>query len=280
VTNQVEFLYRYRSLRGYSREDVERILAHGQTHFPSPAWFNDPFDCKLPPRIDGTETDKRHWLESSFVPTTYPKLAPTELALKVKELMPRVNDLARQHVEYTQRELVPNSGVLCFNQVGDDLLMWSHYADSHRGICLKFRRSALKFTQVFKEDYPEPYQGQDSTHSCVYEPAPVDYADSVPTVNLLLHPFEAWGASVFTKSTHWLYEREWRVLVPPSQDATGHGWHPLLSDALAGVIFGCEINREDEQQLREWLGMGGAQVSLFRAERKHDRFELEIRACH
>ncbi len=126
MADQVEFLYRYRSLRGYSRKDVERILVYGQIRFSSPAWFNDPFDCKLPPRIEGTEIDKRKWLESSYVPTTYPTLTPAERAQAVEKLLPNAGDLAKKHVEYTQRELIPKSGMLCFNEVSDELLMWSH----------------------------------------------------------------------------------------------------------------------------------------------------------
>jgi hypothetical protein len=166
VPYQVEFLYRYRALRSYSRNDVESILTQGQIYLPSPAWFNDPFDCKLPPKLIGSETEKRHWLESSYVPTTRPNLAPAERAQMIENLMDKADELARQHVEYTQRELIPKSGVLCFNEVGDDLLMWSHYGDSHRGICLRFWRSRLKFVQLFKENYPPPYQREESTYSC------------------------------------------------------------------------------------------------------------------
>jgi Protein of unknown function (DUF2971) len=144
----------------YSREDVERILVHGQIRFSSPEWFNDPFDCRLPPVIKGTEAEKRRWLEDSYVPTIYPSLSFAERAQAVQKLMPEVNDLLKQHVEYTQRKLIPNSGVLSLSEIPDDILIWSHYADSHRGVCLKFDRSKLKFVQVFQEHYGEPYHGR------------------------------------------------------------------------------------------------------------------------
>jgi|SRR5271155_2013640 len=153
-------------------------------------------------------------------------------------------------------------------------------ADQVEFLCLKFRRLALRFVRVFEENCPTPYLTHtNEANPPPYEPVPVDYADSVPTLNLILDPYKAWGACVFTKSSHWSYENEWCVLVPPapSQDVTGSGWHPPCSGALAGVIFGCEISREDEQKLREWIKMGGIRVPLYRAARKPDRFELEIR---
>ncbi len=279
MAGQPEFLYRYRSQTGYSREDVEQILAHGHIRFSSPAWFNDPFDCRLTPAIDGTEAEKRRLLEDDYVPTTYWSLSPAERAEKVEELRPHANDLLKRSVQYTVTTLIPNSGVLSLSAVSDDILMWSHYADGHHGVSLKFDRSRLKFVQVFEEHYGEPYQRKDDSdqHEKSSEPAPVDYADLVPTINLFRDPRQAWGASVFTKSRHWSYEREWRVLVPPAGDATGHGWRPLPRGSLAGVILGCEISHEDEQQVREWLAMGALQVPLFRAEKRSGRFELGMR---
>ncbi|HKN12016.1 MAG TPA: DUF2971 domain-containing protein [Candidatus Binatus sp.] len=178
-----------------------------------------------------------------------------------------------------ERELIPKSGVLSLSAVPNDILMWSHYADSHRGVCLKFDRSKLKFVQVFEERYGEPYQRKDDSgrHEESFEAAPVEYAESVPTIRLFPDPRPAWGASVFTKSRHWSYEREWRVLVPPSADVTGHGWRKLPERSLAGVIFGSEIRPEDEEQVLQWIKMGGAQVPLFRAEKEPGRFEFGIR---
>ena len=32
-------------------------------------------------------------------------------------------------------------GIVCFSDINDSILMWSHYADSHTGFCLGFARS-------------------------------------------------------------------------------------------------------------------------------------------
>lgn len=34
-----------------------------------------------------------------------------------------------------------HQGIACFSAKVDDLLMWSHYADGHRGFCLEFEGS-------------------------------------------------------------------------------------------------------------------------------------------
>jgi hypothetical protein len=38
----------------------------------------------------------------------------------------------------TKRDIVERHGVLCFSRSWNNILMWSHYGDRHRGICLGF----------------------------------------------------------------------------------------------------------------------------------------------
>jgi hypothetical protein len=45
-------------------------------------------------------------------------------------------------------------GVLCFSEKYDNILMWSHYAKSHTGLCVEFSRSQyLRF--ALKVQYVE-----------------------------------------------------------------------------------------------------------------------------
>ncbi len=195
--------------------------------------------------------------------------------------MPEGNDLLRKHIEYTMQELIPNSGVISLSAVPDHILMWSHYANGHRGICLKFRRFTLRFGQDFEEfekQAPPQYQAEDGfSRRYEFEAQPVDYSDDVPKRRPLAELHNAWRASVFTKSTHWRYEGEWRVLLPPGGNVPAYGWHQLPADSLAGLILGCEISAEDEKLVREWVRMGGVRLPFLRAEKKQGRFEVEIR---
>lgn len=42
-------------------------------------------------------------------------------------------------------------GVSCFSEKVDDLLMWGHYAEGHRGFCLEFDTSLEKMFQLAKQ---------------------------------------------------------------------------------------------------------------------------------
>ena len=53
---------------------------------------------------------------------------------------------------------VDASGVLCLSECHDDILMWSHYGDSHRGICLEFKATnTALFGEAQRVKYAETY---------------------------------------------------------------------------------------------------------------------------
>src|SRR5438477_4992628 len=142
-----EFLYRYRSMASArAREDVERVLAHGQIRFSSPSWFNDPFDCQVQPSLDASDTDKQKWL-GSFVERKFPHLDSAERRQKVEEIWPHRDAMASGALTEMFEKHIPRDGVLSLSEIPDDILMWSHYADGHRGICLKFRHSCGFFAE-------------------------------------------------------------------------------------------------------------------------------------
>ena len=287
-----EFLYRYRSMTSLrAREDVERILVHRQIHFSSPAWFNDPFDCKVPRSRDVSDATLVAWLSARCWRELRHRIevesgpfaeGPTDLqvAQRREELWPTRHVILDQDVAVFQ-QYVDNCGVLSLSERSDDILLWSHYADSHRGICLRLRHDALRFSQD-PDRRPLPMYN-------VLQPAEqVEYSESYPATSFVRSPpWEWYRAWMLTKSSHWCYEREWRVTLQPKKpefedrvatftENRHDDPQSLPANALVGVILGCAIKREDERTVREWLRLSAATVPLFRASKKLDRFELEI----
>src|SRR6185437_6477137 len=106
-------------------------------------------------------------------------------------------------------------GILCLSAKCNDLLMWSHYANGHRGLCLEFEAS----------DYT-PFFGA---------ALPVKYRDDRPTFDPDGTQWQRVESAVLTKSKGWSYEEEWRVI----DHDQGHGVHQFPARCLTGVIFGC-----------------------------------------
>lgn len=111
----------------------------------------------------------------------------------------------------TMQELVPmlrdklaeglgsRIGILSLAAVATDSLMWSHYADSHRGI-------------VIGLDHTHPYfdrrRGPDDEFYWIRQ---VEYREPAEALTMM----DLDGAEVLArKGPQWAYEREWRMLAP------------------------------------------------------------------
>jgi hypothetical protein len=90
-------------------------------------------------------------------------------------------------------------GVLCFSEDKADVLLWAHYADRHKGICLGF-------------DVPES-EGKFEPVEYVAERFPFPEPEQLERQLLDQNPVFT-RTLLFTKSEAWKYEKEWRVFLP------------------------------------------------------------------
>jgi hypothetical protein len=124
-------------------------------------------------------------------------------------------------------------GVICFSGRSDSLLMWSHYADNHNGICIEFDTQS----NFFKKENLEEYQfflsvKTSSEDASLWKLREVTYNKNRPLFidpAELEHETESW----FIKSDEWAYEKELRALIP-------------LTNAIhRDDMFFCSINRDN-----------------------------------
>lgn len=92
-------------------------------------------------------------------------------------------------------------GVICFTTKPDHLLMWSHYADQHRGMVIEFDSSHAFFNSQFS------HEGLIKSGKL----SKVSYKKG------RLAKFHGFDDPFFEKSHHWKHEDEWRLVVPFSQ---------------------------------------------------------------
>jgi hypothetical protein len=99
------FIYKYKPINKYSLE----ILINRELYFPKTNEFNDPFDGRL---------------------------LPSDFINELKELgyAGGEEEIAR-HDDFV-KDRINSFGVLSLSRVCNDALMWSHYADAHKGFCL------------------------------------------------------------------------------------------------------------------------------------------------
>lgn len=218
------------SLYKYIRPERIDVLQNRMIRFTQPGALNDPFELR--PRfetliseaeamanIDGMPIDLDPVLHQAYELLTreqrsmmpYESLAElvravfeteegrASVSAAILNIFESMKDIAPPLREQLYETLNSNVGILSVSEVPDNLLMWAHYTDSHRGLVLEF-------------DERHPFFNRRRTQNDeFYFLRKVIYSDNPPASTLLTLD----GDAVFvTKASQWAYEREWRMLVP------------------------------------------------------------------
>lgn len=148
------------------------------------------------------------------------------------------------------RENVDAVRVLSLTERPDDMLMWAHYADSHRGYCLELDATIQPLSSAYRVHY-----AAERPVFRLFDPNRIDGLERA-----LLH-----------KADFWTHEREWRMVRP-----TNMGPVVFSAQALKSIIFGAGIAGEDEAALRVMAAERGRPVEFKRAKLDEQNYRLEI----
>jgi hypothetical protein len=223
------FLFRYVRLTESTLESLEQ----NYLWFSSPLDFNDPFDCRNV--LDWNNTpDELEWFLQRNLRRVLPPDKITALVKKAAEQQGYGAELWGKMYSLRLKQI----GICCFSDIPNNNLMWSHYADGHRGICLVFSTKSLLNCGRFSG-------------------VKVSYSNDVPKFNIVRERQRYGSTAQFnfrfdqtvygTKTTDWGYEREHR-LVSHTQ-----GKNQWPNSALVGVIFGAKISQSDRKNLEQLL---------------------------
>ncbi len=166
-------------------------------------------------------------------------------------------------------------GVYCLSRKCDDILMWSHYADSHKGICLGFKDD---LTRHFEEyDWPiwqESVRYEDDhpfrrIHDDLISKRCFDSDDGF--LNICELSSALLNAAITVKHSSWRYEEEERIF------SEMPGLQLFSAVALDHVVLGMNISKEDEYTVRTLLNTElWRHVRLYKTYRSKAALSLDI----
>jgi hypothetical protein len=242
-------LFKYHACPDYleKQEWVKQILVEHQLFFASRKSFNDPFDCVIPNFLQLPGTNLKRFAEE-FVDRNFSDAAEVEkIGMKSKLMSVK----ALEDIRKMLQDEIDKAGIVCFSRVRDDMLMWAHYADKHRGLCFEFDGSAN--CRFFGEAQPVEYED--------YTPIPLDKDKERQMTRVIL-----------TKSKHWVYEREYRIFQPEKSNSK----LAYPGALLTGIIFGCMMPDNIRKLVKQWAEEGSCRVAFFEARPKMAEFGLDI----
>jgi len=250
-TRDPQFLYRYRHLQGEHHEWTKRILTDSVLYFASPQTFNDPFDCKVNFRPSFSVCKlKEKYIE--ILKDLKPHLSLSERKIiAIRDVNAHKDNFITPMTRDLQNK-IDNIGVLSLSATARNVLLWSHYADGHKGLCLKF---------IVTSDTPFFCPAQ-----------PVKYATTYPKVDIC-DPIERQvDAFLLTKAIDWKYEEEWRII----DHDPGKGNKSFPEELLVEVIFGAQMEPQNKKAVADWIRGRKKKVELSQASIVPGTFSIKI----
>lgn len=276
-------IYKYRSIDERSLQN----LRDGTIWLADPATLNDPYECsfmidpgrsrvdltkyltigdidqlvrggfpeELLSACDGTTSTRAAMIDALYADY------PVEEREKMKPLLLRFIDERNEDFAREASVALRSSFKLCsFSERVDSTLMWSHYADSHKGYCIEYDirslpesdlRTRLLYPVIYSEDV------FDATELFETDPAGRNIAYTL--------------LAGLTKASDWKYECEWRLMFPNGLLDSPRPW-PMPTPT--GVYLGARISSEGATAVRDVCSSLG--VPVWNMRHSPHRFEIEV----
>lgn len=257
---RLEYLYHWQPA---NLGRLEVTLRRGTIYCSRPSDFNDPWDCRPffnTELLDDPEERRKHIKWAVKICRLDGRMSEGDIEDMARRLEDR--DLLEENVREITREMqeavLERYRVYCMCPDISNQLMWAHYADCHRGVCLEFNVKNEVICAALEVQYFSAF------------PMTRQYSDD-PKENLL---------PLLAKSDAWAYEREFRLVAQERGSATPHdtlltenGQLKLTDGALSSIIVGCQGPYDE---VRDLVRDCGAKVPLRRAHRVENRYALDI----
>lgn len=156
--------------------------------------LNDPFEKIVPEDLMNCSLDILSELISS-----------RGRSVENREFTSAINTVNFMH-------LISRIGVVSLTETPRNLLMWSHYANNHKGICIGYRSDFLDHHKTREH----PLLPTEFTPLKVnYDDSRYDkHTESLDFTELVKIRKEILKRSLLKKSNDWLYEKEYRSIIP------------------------------------------------------------------
>ena len=225
------FLYKYYKDQSLNLDSV----MSNKMWYSAPCNFNDAFDCDV--AIN----------EQAIFNNILPIISGGRTLRKGSPAWIQYKGSLHKQIKILQKLFESQKismGIACLSEEPDSILMWSHYANNHRGFCVAYNLLGLNQKLQFSA-VPVLYT-QDRV--CLRS-IPLDQDTlNKETMSLFIQ-------SLTSKSPEWSYEKEWRII--RDEVSCGSKWDNKAKGALldtvspSAIILGCCASDELTATLKQ-----------------------------
>lgn len=256
----ISSLFRFYKIDHARLERLSHIFIDRKLYHALPGQLNDPFECK--PHFNWTNSkEQKRRIREHLIKVARDRGRSKKDAEKFVLSNMSNETFLRETIGSTVLKTFSEIRICSFTSKKENLLFWSHYADSHKGFCLEFDATIMPIVSAYKVHYQEDYP-------LVDYPRPTDARGFEPAL---------------IKSNHWEYEEEFRtIFVPEDEKQPSNDGESLIlqGNEILNVYFGANTSNDDKEILNELIGNGPFNPALWNTRLSKTTFSLEFKQCN
>lgn len=222
-----DYLYKYRSLANeMTKRNTSDIFNNNRFFHCATKNFNDPFEATFFFKLNHYDLDVTKFIAAW---KHFSNFTDEDIQYLITLAKRAHQQSSNESLEQKFKELVQErTTVLSLCENYDNILMWSHYGDSHQGICIEFDVNAsLGYWEMV---------------------LPIQYLKLYPYVLNAEIGIKELSAIYLSKSMQWSYEKEWRFI----NNLKKPGLQAFPEESISAIIIGCNISNENYELVKQW----------------------------
>jgi hypothetical protein len=177
-----------------------------------------------------------------------------------------IEDNGKKHNEYWRKSL-KKIKAFCVSEHNQSILMWSHYAKYHTGVCFKLKVMPEKDNPICSAKEVNYLHDPPSFFSVE------EFIDSI-ILNKELDFTDFYHRYPLAKSDIWDYEKEWRAWAPFEENGNSYLDIPIVEGEIDAIYFGVNADPKLVKYLITIAKGRGVDV-FFRSEKKIKQYGLK-----
>ncbi|EOT1738172.1 DUF2971 domain-containing protein [Klebsiella pneumoniae] len=191
------------------------------------------------------------------------KIVPTPFFNSALSIYLKFADLCRNRISET-------FGVLCLSAIKNNFLMWSHYANNHKGVMFEFDSTLLKSDVSdltpkkvkYQKEYPElTYDAIKGLNATLFPKQKKDFFETV----------------ALTKQDAWSYEAEYRSIISIKDNQRLIN---VPQNCIKSITLGCAMPKETEIKIIEAARNELPDTKIFKNKLNDSSYTLDREAIN
>lgn len=249
-------LYKYRL---WNDKFQKRLLTKREIFLASADQFNDTFDVALPFKCKEEDLTPENIFKKLYI--TAKEMHPDYSEIEIHQMcFDRQSSGVFDDGQYWKDEYVRiksrlnnEYGILSLATRKDNILMWSHYTNSHKGFCVGIDTSQL-YNSI---------QGMLSH---------VSYSNNFPQLKLFVDPTKTMIDILTTKSRLWRYEKEIRLI----KHNASRKQFKLPKEAYKELIIGMNMPKVHTDSIISLVRKRFPKMKIYQSKMNLDKFKIDL----